>query len=72
MQAQNEEVVLGMSQDKVAITATFDGSDILEFGAVKRKTEIPEGAMQVIVTMLGPFLPVIVRRKEKTYSIWTN
>jgi hypothetical protein len=28
-----EEIVLGLSQDEVAITATFDGSDILIFGA---------------------------------------
>ena len=31
-----EEVVLGLSQDEVAITATFDGDDILIFGAVTR------------------------------------
>ena len=31
--ASGEEIVLGMSQDEVAITATFDGSNILVFGA---------------------------------------
>ena len=34
----SEELVLGLSQDRVAITVTFDGSDILVFGAVKRDT----------------------------------
>ena len=34
--AAEEEVVLGLSSDRVAITATFDGDDILVFGAVKR------------------------------------
>jgi hypothetical protein len=34
--ARAEEIVLGLSSDEVAITATFDGSDILIFGAVKR------------------------------------
>ena len=29
--AAAEEVVLGLSQDRVAITATFDGSEILIF-----------------------------------------
>ena len=72
LQVQSEEVVLGMSQDEVAITATFDGSDILVFGAVKREREIPEGTMHVIVTISGPSVPVLVRRKEKTYGIWTN
>ena len=31
--AAAEEIVLGLSRDQVAITATFDGSDILIFGA---------------------------------------
>ena len=29
----NEQIVLGLSQDEVAITANFDGSQILLFGA---------------------------------------
>jgi len=37
-----EEVVLGLSKDQVAITATFEGSDILIFGAVKREAPISE------------------------------
>ena len=39
----NEEVVLGLSQNRVAITANFDGSEILVFGAVKREASIPDG-----------------------------
>ena len=37
-----EAVVLGLSRDQVAITATFEGSDILIFGAVKREVAIPD------------------------------
>ena len=29
-----EEVILGLSQNRVAITADFDGSEILIFGAI--------------------------------------
>ncbi|WP_323784168.1 TIGR02186 family protein, partial [Leisingera sp.] len=51
-QAAKEEVVLGLSQDRVAITATFDGSEILVFGAVKRESPIPSGEpLEVIVTV---------------------
>jgi uncharacterized protein (TIGR02186 family) len=68
-----EEVVLGLSQDEVAITATFDGSSILVFGAVKREQPIPEGdPLQVIVAVSGPSHPVTVRRKEKKFGIWVN
>jgi hypothetical protein len=36
-----ESVVIGMDKEKVAITATFDGSQILLFGAVKRDKPAP-------------------------------
>ncbi len=69
----SEEVVLGLSQDEVAITANFDGSQILVFGAVKRETPIPEGPpLQVVVAVSGPAEPVTVRRKERRFGIWVN
>ncbi|PCJ10043.1 MAG: hypothetical protein COB16_01725 [Rhodobacteraceae bacterium] len=72
-QAAEEEVVLGLSQDRVAITANFDGSEILIFGAVKRETPIPDAdQIQVVVTISGPGRPVLVRRKEKKFGIWIN
>lgn len=71
--AQAEEVVLGLSKDKVAITTSFDGSEILIFGAIKREKPIPEGApLEVIVTVAGPSEPVTVRRKSRWFGIWVN
>ncbi|EYD70675.1 TIGR02186 family protein [Limimaricola hongkongensis] len=72
--ARAEEIVLGLSRDEVAITATFDGSDILIFGAVRREAPPPAeaGPLQVIVTVSGPHAPAIVRRKERRAGIWIN
>ncbi|WP_297770876.1 TIGR02186 family protein [uncultured Roseovarius sp.] len=67
-----EEVVLGLSSDKVAITATFEGSDILIFGAVKRESPIPETPLDVVISVSGPSQPVQVRRKERQFGIWVN
>ena len=36
-----EEVVAGLSQNRIAITANFDGSELLIFGAVKREAPPP-------------------------------
>jgi len=70
---QAEEVVTGLSQNRVAITANFDGSEILIFGAVKRDKPAPTGAaLEVIVTVAGPSKPVMVRRKAKRWGIWVN
>ncbi|SDE34575.1 TIGR02186 family protein [Limimaricola pyoseonensis] len=71
--ARAEEIVLGLSQDEVAITATFDGSEILVFGAVKRVAPPPDGPpLEVIVTVSGPLNPATVRRKERRAGIWVN
>lgn len=70
---QAEKVVAGLSRDQVSITANFDGSDILIYGAVKREKPIPDqNALHVIITVLGPKLPVAVRRKDRRLGIWVN
>lgn len=68
-----EQVVLGLSRDEVAITATFDGSDILIFGAIKREEPIPEDSnLEVIIALAGPSEPITVRRKDRVAGIWVN
>jgi len=71
--AKAEEIVLGLSRDAVAITATFEGSDILVFGAIKREAPIvDDGNLGVIVTVAGPDRSVLVRRKARRAGIWVN
>lgn len=67
-----ENIVLGMNHDEVKITANFDGSEILIFGAIKREAPQAEGALGVIVTIVGPNERVKVRRKERKFGIWMN
>lgn len=71
--AAAEEVVAGLSRDNIGITASFDGSEILIYGAVKRFAPAPDGApLEVIVTLEGPSGPVTVRRKSREFGIWVN
>ena len=71
--AAQEVIVSGMSQNRVSITADFDGSEILIYGAVKREAPAPkDGALEVIVTVEGPSTPVAVRRKDRVAGIWIN
>ena len=67
-----ESVVIGMDKEKVAITATFDGSQILLFGAVKRDKPAPIGDIQIIVSIAGPSEPISVHKKSKVFGIWMN
>jgi len=70
--AETEEIVAGLSQNVVSITATFVGSEILIFGAVKRDAPAPEGELGVTVVVEGPSHPITVRRKDRRFGIWVN
>lgn len=70
--AAQESIVSGLSQNRVSITADFDGSEILVYGAVKRDSPAPAGALEVIVTVEGPSMPLTVRRKGRVAGIWVN
>jgi uncharacterized protein (TIGR02186 family) len=71
--AKAEEIVLGLSRDEVAITVTFQGSDITIFGAVSRTAPPPRDSnLGVIVTIAGPSEPMTVWRKDRRLGIWVN
>lgn len=71
--AAQEKVVAGLSQNRISITAQFNGEQILIYGAVKRSAPEPADApLKIIVTLEGPSLPVTVRRKVNTGGIWIN
>lgn len=70
--AQAEKVVAGLSAKDIGITASFDGSTVLIYGAVKRDAPEPEGRLGVIVTLEGPLQRVTVRRKSREFGIWVN
>ena len=68
-----EEVVSGLSEDRIEITANFSGSDLLVYGAVKRDAPPPgTGTLEVIITVEGPSSEVLVRRKSRVAGIWVN
>lgn len=70
--AAAEEIVAGLSQGSVAITADFTGEDIMVYGAVKREAPPPDGPLDVAITVEGPSTAVAVRRKERVWGIWVN
>ncbi len=70
--ARGEEVLAALSQTRVAITTGFDGSEIFVYGAIKRIAPVPEGQLDIIVSLTGPSAPVIVRQKTRQFGIWVN
>lgn len=68
----NEQIVSGLSQNRVSITADFDGSELMIYGAVKRAEPAPQGKLDVIVTVEGPATPLVIRKKDWVAGIWIN
>lgn len=72
--AAQESVVTGISADKIALTANFDGSELFVFGAIRRDAPIPAGAgrLDIVISIKGPERSVLVRRKERRFGVWVN
>jgi uncharacterized protein (TIGR02186 family) len=63
--AVSDVLVVDLSQETVAITTGFAGTDVLLFGAI-------EGKGDVVVIVRGPDRPVVVRRKSRVLGVWVN
>jgi uncharacterized protein (TIGR02186 family) len=71
--ARAEQIVSGLSQSAVNINASFNGTGILIYGAVVRDAPPPTWPLlQVIITVEGPAVPIVVRQKERVAGIWIN
>lgn len=68
-----EKIVSGLSESRVSINANFDGTSILIYGAAMREVPAPSWPLlQVIITVEGPRVPIVVRQKERVAGIWIN
>lgn len=69
-----ENIEIGLSMDRVAITADFSGADLTIFGALDNADPLisRQGRYDVIVVLEGPSRPVVVRRKDRILGMWIN
>ena len=67
-------IQIGLSTDKIAITADFAGADLTIFGSLENADPlvIRQGRYDVIVVLEGPARPVVVRRKGRFLGMWIN
>ena len=68
----NDAIVGGLSNNNIAINTNFDGSDILIFGSIKRANNKRLIPSDIIIEIIGPRIPIIVRKKRKKFFIWIN
>lgn len=75
LQAANpESIQIGLSTNRVAITADFSGADLTIFGSLDYADPLVarQGRYDVIVVLEGPAQEVVVRRKERVLGMWIN
>ena len=72
--ARADDVLAGLSRDRLALDATFDGSELLIYGAIRRTSIVAEGEdpLDIVVTLRGPNQPVTVWRRDRRAGIWVN
>ncbi|MCR9174605.1 MAG: TIGR02186 family protein [Alphaproteobacteria bacterium] len=63
--ARAQNLVSDLSNHLVAITSDFTGAEVLLFGSIAAEGDI-------VVTVAGPRVPVVVRRKQRVLGIWMN
>lgn len=68
--AAQERVVAALDQNRIAISADFDGSELLIYGALAG-VEDAEG-LGVVVRLSGPPVSVAVHKKARIWGVWTN
>ncbi|MGE3305918.1 MAG: TIGR02186 family protein [Rhizobiaceae bacterium] len=73
-EANPETIQIGLSTDRIAITADFSGADLTIFGALENADPLinRQGRYDVIVVLEGPSRPVVVRRKDRILGVWIN
>jgi len=69
-----ENIQIGLSTDRIAITSDFSGADLTIFGALDNIDPLlaRQGRYDVIVALEGPTRPVVVWRKDRILGVWTN
>lgn len=65
--SEDNVLIADVSEETVAITTSFHGTQLLLFGAVSG-----EVGDDIVVIIKGPDGPIATRRKEKVGGIWVN
>lgn len=73
-QQNPESIEIGLSTDRVSITADFSGADLTIFGSLENADPLVsrQGRYDVIVVLEGPARPALVWRKDRFLGMWIN
>jgi uncharacterized protein (TIGR02186 family) len=72
--ANPETIQIGLSTDKIAINAGFQGTNLTIFGALDNADPLVQrqGRYDIVVVLEGPSKDIVVRKKSRFLGIWVN
>jgi uncharacterized protein (TIGR02186 family) len=72
--AAAERLITSLSEHRVMVTSSFNGSEVVLFGGIERDSGVLplRGNYDVAVTVIGPRQNIVTFRKERVLGIWVN
>ena len=72
--AHAEQLVVSLSNHRVAVTSSFVGENLVLFGTIEpdRSSAVLRDSYDLVVTVTGPRQTLRTRRKERVLGIWVN
>ena len=71
--AQAEKLIVSVSNHRVTVTPNYSGEELVLFGSVEKDANTPPNrSYDLVVTIAGPRVDMVTRRKERKFGIWIN
>src|SRR5215470_6939560 len=71
--ARAERLIVSVSNHRVTVTPNYSGEELVLFGSVEKDAATPAGRnYDLVVTVAGPRVDMVTRRKERKFGIWIN
>ena len=72
--ARAERLIASVSNHRVTVTPNYSGEELVLFGSVEKDGNPPASRnnYDLVVTVSGPRMDMVTRRKERRFGIWIN
>jgi uncharacterized protein (TIGR02186 family) len=72
--ARAERLIASVSNHRVTVTPNYSGEELVLFGSVEKDANTPPNRnnYDLVVTVSGPRMDMVTRRKERKFGIWVN
>ena len=72
-EARAERLIVSVSNHRVTVTPNYSGEELVLFGSVEKDASAPASrSYDLVVTVAGPRIDMVTRRKERKFGIWIN